>query len=49
MELTTREGALIAYALNMLSITSSPIDVASRAEINDLSARVVASTIKENR
>ena len=49
MELTTRESALISYALNMLSITSSPVNVATRAEINDLSARVITETIKETR
>ena len=49
MELTTRESALIAYALNMLALTGDTTTTATTAEISDLSARVITATIKENR
>lgn len=49
MELTTRESALIAYALNMLALTGDTAITATTAEISDLSSRVVIETIKENR
>ena len=47
MELTTRESALISYALNMLALTGDTATTATTAEISDLSARVITATIKE--
>jgi len=49
MKLTTREGALIAYALNTLALSGDTATTATTAEISDLSARVITATIKENR
>jgi hypothetical protein len=49
MELTTREGGLIAYALNTLALAGNPVILATTAEISDLSARVITATIKENK
>jgi hypothetical protein len=49
MKLTTREGGLIAYALNMLALAGDPVILATTAEINELASRVTITTIKENK
>ena len=46
MELTTREGALISYALQLLAGSNDPVILATAGEINDLAGRVVIATIK---
>jgi hypothetical protein len=49
MQLTTRESAILAYALNTLALAGDPVILATTAEISDLSARVITATIKENK
>ena len=49
MELTTREGGLIAYALNKLALAGDPVILATTGEINELASRVIITTIKESK
>jgi hypothetical protein len=41
MELTTRESAIIAFALTVLAIDGAPLMNASKTELLDLSQKII--------
>ena len=49
MKITSQEAVMIAYALNMLALSSDKGLLVSTAELRDLSSRVIINSIKENR
>lgn len=46
MELTSRESAIIAFALNVLAIDGSSIINASSTEFRDLAQKVITAASK---